>query len=239
MSATIGSAVAGVNEAFRRCLSAARLRRFPSKHPRNASFLGRVELPIVLGMNIVCLLGSPSEPSRSAGLLDHARSLLEPHATRIDTIRVRDLPAEALLQARFDDPAIAAVRERIGRARLVLVATPIYKAAYSGLLKSLLDLLPQDGLRGKLVWPLATGGSAAHLLALEYALKPVLAALGARDIVDGVYATDRQIERLPDGRHRLDEATAARLERVVGELVERLAPQRTGARLPAALRWAL
>ena len=239
MSATIGSAVAGVNEAFRCCLSAARLRRFPSKHPRNASFPGRVVLPIVQGMNIVCLLGSPSVPSRSAGLLDHARSLLEPHATRIDTVRVRDLPAEALLQARFDDPAIVEVRERIGRARLVLVATPIYKAAYSGLLKSLLDLLPQDGLAGRTVLPLATGGSPAHLLALEYALKPVLAALGARDIADGVYATDRQIERLPDGRHRLDEATAARLERVVGELVERLAPPRASTRLPAALRWAL
>ena len=41
--------------------------------------------------------------------------------------------------------------------------------------------------------PLATGGSLAHLLALDYALKPVLAALGARDILDGVYATEAQL----------------------------------------------
>jgi len=76
----------------------------------------------------------------------------------------------------------------------VIVATPIYKAAYSGLLKAFLDLLPADALRGKTVLPLATGGSAAHLLALEYALKPVLSALGARDILDPVYATDAQLQ---------------------------------------------
>ena len=57
---------------------------------------------------------------------------------------------------------------------MVIVATPIYKAAYSGLLKVFLDLLPAEALRGKTVLPLASGGSVAHLLALDYALKPVL-----------------------------------------------------------------
>ena len=94
-------------------------------------------------------------------------------------------------------------------ADVVVVATPIYKAAYSGLLKTFLDLLPQDALRGKTVLPLATGGSAAHLLALDYALKPVLAALGARDILDGVFATDAQLVRAEAGRLRADAALAA------------------------------
>ncbi|HEX3138682.1 MAG TPA: NAD(P)H-dependent oxidoreductase, partial [Rhizobacter sp.] len=83
----------------------------------------------------------------------------------------------------------------VAQAQVVLVATPIYKAAYSGLLKAFLDLLPQDGLRDKTVLPLATGGSIAHLLALDYALKPVLSALGARDILDPVFATDSQIPK--------------------------------------------
>src|SRR5256885_12419558 len=43
--------------------------------------------------------------------------------------------------------------------RSVVVATPIYKASYSGVLKSFLDLLPQFGLAGKVVLPLATGGT--------------------------------------------------------------------------------
>ncbi len=57
----------------------------------------------------------------------------------------------------------------------MVIGTPVYKAAYSGLLKSLLDLLPQYALAGKTVLPLATGGSTAHVLAIDYALRPVLA----------------------------------------------------------------
>ena len=72
----------------------------------------------------------------------------------------------------------------------VIVATPIYKASYTGVIKALLDVLPQHGLRGKAVLPLATGGTLAHLLAVDYALRPVLAALGARHVVSGTFLLD-------------------------------------------------
>ncbi|WP_372430482.1 NAD(P)H-dependent oxidoreductase [Janibacter melonis] len=45
------------------------------------------------------------------------------------------------------------------------------------MLKTFLDLLPQDALRGKVVLPVATGGSPAHVLSVDYALRPVLASL--------------------------------------------------------------
>ena len=45
------------------------------------------------------------------------------------------------------------------------MATPIYKASYSGVLKAFLDLLPQFAFGGKVVLPLLTGGTAAHVLA--------------------------------------------------------------------------
>ncbi|HET7792543.1 MAG TPA: NADPH-dependent FMN reductase [Rhizobacter sp.] len=146
-------------------------------------------------MNIVGIQGSPSAASRSGSLLQLAQMHLQPVTTRLHTIAVRDLPAEAVLHAQFDHPLIRQALAEVAQAQVVLVATPIYKAAYSGLLKAFLDLLPQDGLRDKTVLPLATGGSMAHLLALDYALKPVISALGARDILDPVYATDAQIPR--------------------------------------------
>ena len=99
-------------------------------------------------------------------------------------------------------------------ADLVVVATPIYKAAYSGVLKAFLDLLPQDGLQGKQVLVLGTGGSIAHLLALDYALKPVLSALGARHILDVVYAEDTQFVRNEQGHQPVD-AVLHRLERAL------------------------
>ncbi len=170
-------------------------------------------------MNIISLLGSPSETSRSAALLHHAQSLLAPYAAQVHTVSVRDLPAQALLHARFGDPALVAAIQKVQDAQIVLVATPIYKAAYSGLLKSFLDLLPQDGLRDKTVLPLATGGSPAHLLAVDYALKPVLSALGARDILDGVFATDEQVPRRTSGGYEVSEAIALRLERALRDVI--------------------
>ncbi len=41
--------------------------------------------------------------------------------------------------------------------------------------------------------PLATGGTVAHLLAVNYALKPVLKALKAQEILHGVFADDSQV----------------------------------------------
>ena len=172
-------------------------------------------------MKIVGILGSPSVTSRSGSLLHLAQSQLQTVASSLHTISIRELPAEALLHAQFDHPLIRQALGEVAQAQVVLVATPIYKAAYSGLLKAFLDLLPQDGLRDKTVLPLATGGSIAHLLALDYALKPVLSALGARDILDPVYATDAQIPShetlgyspLPEVVERIDLALQTLIDR--------------------------
>jgi FMN reductase len=145
-------------------------------------------------MNILGISGSPSPRSRSAWLLGLACERLAGTAHHVHAVAVRDLPGAPLLAADATDPALRRSIEQLAQADVVVVTTPIYKAAYSGLLKLYLDLLPADALRGKPVLPLATGGSPAHLLALEYALKPVLAALGARHILDSVYVTDAQIQ---------------------------------------------
>lgn len=50
----------------------------------------------------------------------------------------------------------------------MIIATPIYKAAYTGVLKVFLDLLPTNALAGKIILPIGTGATPAHLLALDY-----------------------------------------------------------------------
>ena len=144
-------------------------------------------------MKIVGILGSPTADSRSASLLGVALSRLQPITSSFHLVSIRELPAEAVLHAQLGHAALRTAVQAVVEADVVIVATPIYKAAYSGLLKVFLDLLPAEALRGKTVLPLASGGSVAHLLALDYALKPVLSALGARDILDAVFATDAQI----------------------------------------------
>lgn len=75
----------------------------------------------------------------------------------------------------------------------------------------MLDLLPERALEHKVVLPLATGGSIGHMLAVDYALKPVLAALKAQEVLQGVFADDSQI--ILDGEQAtLSDRVTARLE---------------------------
>ncbi len=171
--------------------------------------------------SIVAISGSPAARSRSTALLQLALMRLESEGVAQHTVHARELPPAALLAADTQAPQIRAALEAIEAAQLVIVATPIYKAAYSGLLKTFLDLLPQDALRGKTVLPLATGGSAAHLLALDYTLKPVLMALGARHILDGVFATDAQLQPHETGGYVPDAPLLQRLDRALQGLEDR------------------
>ena len=170
-------------------------------------------------MQVTSLSGSPSPRSRSAWLQQLALTRLEGAVHGVRTITLRELPAQPLLQAQAQHPALRDALQAVAGAQLLVVATPIYKAAYSGLLKAFLDLLPPDALRGKTVLPLATGGSAAHLLALDYALKPVLGALGARDILDGVFAADAQLVPHEAGGFVPDAALLQRLDRALQPLL--------------------
>lgn len=163
-------------------------------------------------MNILLLAGSPSIPSRSTHLLRHAGELLAGRGHRIELLQVRDLPAQALLQADFSNVDLIVAKAQVSQADAIVVATPVYKAAYSGILKAFLDILPQDGLSGKLVLPLAAGGSQSHMLALDYALRPVLSSLSAKHVLPSIYAVDAQIQRSEGAGLALDPAIAQRLK---------------------------
>ncbi len=144
-------------------------------------------------MLVVSLGGSPSVRSRSGVLLERTRQWLQRHGVEVVTFQVRDFAAEDLLHARFDSPKVLDFLELVQKADGLIVATPVYKASFSGALKTLLDLLPERALANKVVLPIATGGSIAHMLAVDYALKPVLAALKAQEMLQGIFADDSQI----------------------------------------------
>ena len=144
-------------------------------------------------MLVVTLGGSPSQRSRSGVLLDYAKRWLNQQGVEVVSYQVRDFPAEDLLHARFDSPKIIDLLQQIENADGLVIATPVYKASFSGALKTVLDLLPERALSHKVVLPIATGGSIAHMLAVDYALKPVLSALKAQEMLHGIFADDSQI----------------------------------------------
>ncbi len=69
-------------------------------------------------------------------------------------------------------------------------------------------------------WP--PGAAPAHFLALDYALKPVLSALGARHVLDGVFATDAQLRRHEAGGFVPEPDLIARLDHALAPLAPRM-----------------
>lgn len=143
---------------------------------------------------IVVLSGSPSILSRSERVLKYLGSILEERKFTVSYISVCDVPSTDLYEAKFDSPAVKRIVSLLENAQAVIIGSPVYKASYSGILKSLIDLLPQDILESKPVLPVMTGGSIAHLLAIEYTLKPLLATLKGKN-TQGIFYLDSQIDR--------------------------------------------
>lgn len=168
--------------------------------------------------DIVLISGSPSANSRSAAILAYASRRLAGQQLDAVVIHVRDFPASDLLLAKYDSPVFAEAQKQIADAAGIVVGTPIYKAAYTGTLKTFLDILPPTALRGKTVLPVTGGGSPAHLLAIDYALKPVLSALGATELLQGVYATDDQVKVTGPDSLWLNDDLRARLHFAIDQL---------------------
>lgn len=118
---------------------------------------------------------------------------------------------DALLTGFPTGDLAAAVEDVVAADALVLV-TPVYQASFSGLFKSFLDLVEEGRLRGTPVLLAATGGTERHSLAVEYALRPLVAHLGAVGVPTGVFAATGDLGG-PGAA-----ALGARIERAAREL---------------------
>jgi FMN reductase len=91
------------------------------------------------------------------------------------------------------------VREAVDAVRacaLAVVASPTYKASYTGLLKSFLDWFSTTDLDGVVVVPLMVGAGLQHALAVETHLRPLLVELGGTIPTRGLYVTEGQFGEL-------------------------------------------
>ncbi|MFJ8510090.1 NADPH-dependent FMN reductase [Streptomyces avermitilis] len=164
--------------------------------------------------NVLVISGSPSPTSKTELIGDHVARRLAEDEWHAGHLRVRTLPPAPLLHADTSDPAIATALDQVSRADGIVLATPTYKASFSGLLKTFLDLLPQHGFTHKVVLPLATGGSAAHVLVLDYALRPVAHSLDARHVVQSFFLLDKHMA-YEDGSLRILPESTGMLDDVI------------------------
>jgi FMN reductase len=80
---------------------------------------------------------------------------------------------------------------------LLVVASPTYKATYTGLLKLFLDRYGNNGLAGTVAVPMMTGAAPIHALAPELHLRPLLTELGASVPARSLYLMESSFDDLP------------------------------------------
>ena len=103
------------------------------------------------------------------------------------------LPADGLL-GRAPSPEVDRADALASSATTLVVATPVYRATYTGALKAFFDRFPTDALRGTAVVLCATAGSRDHYLSLDTGGRSLIASLGGWTVPTVVYAVSADFE---------------------------------------------
>lgn len=148
------------------------------------------------------VVGNPKRGSRTRAAAELVAEALSgrPVDHVIDVVEL----GPALLE--WGDDGIAAAVETVAGSDLAVIASPTYKATYTGVLKTFLDKFAGGtGMQGVVTVPVMVGGGWNHALAAELTLKPVLAELGATTALPGLFLLESEFEsdgRIDDYAHR-------------------------------------
>lgn len=144
-------------------------------------------------LNVVALSGGTWRPSRTLVL---TQALLAQLATQLPIqsrlIELGDIarPLGAALSRQEVSAQVEAELQAIENADLLIVAAPVYRGSYPGLLKHLFDLIDLNALINTPVLLAATGGSERHSLVIDHQLRPLFSFFQALTLPIGVYATE-------------------------------------------------
>lgn len=138
------------------------------------------------GARTTVVVGNPKPQSRTLEVARRAaEELAGSHASHVIDLA---LDIEALIDR--DADRLESLREQATSANLLVVGSPTYKGAISGLLKLFLDQLPGGALDGVVAVPVMLGGDRRHNLAPEFSLRPVLIELGATCPTPSLFVVD-------------------------------------------------
>jgi FMN reductase len=135
------------------------------------------------------VVGAATPPGRLAAAVSFAAGTVKD--APVDIFNLAETPVEICdgrPLEKYDANTRRAV-ERISGAGAVLIAAPVYRASYPGVLKNLLDIAPVEALQSKPVGIVAMGGSPHHFLGVDWQLREVLTWFGALVAPTSVYIT--------------------------------------------------
>lgn len=145
-------------------------------------------------MRTVVVVGNPKAGSRTR----QAGELVIERLTGAPPDAVIELSELGPALLGWGDPTVAAAKEQVLRSDLVVMASPTFKATFTGLLKLFLEQFGAGEMDGTLTIPLMLGASPAHSLAGEYSLKPVLSEIGASCPTPALYLIDSSWQDSPE-----------------------------------------
>ncbi|WP_416954404.1 NADPH-dependent FMN reductase [Nocardioides sp. T5] len=144
-------------------------------------------------MTTTILVGNPKPASRTRHIAEAVAEVLGVgEADRI----VIDLADHVDELFRWPSETMSALAETVTASDLLIVASPTYKATYTGLLKSFLDRFGGDALSGVTAVPVMTGASAGHSMAPDEHLRPLLVELGAMVPSRSLYFITEDMDRM-------------------------------------------
>jgi FMN reductase len=143
---------------------------------------------------LLMLIGAATPPGRLAAAVAAAAEAVRGNAggIEVDVMNLAETPIETCdgrPLGKYSEQTRRAV-DRIASAAAVLIAAPVYRASFPGVLKNLLDITPVEALHGKPVGIAAMGSSAHHYLAVDTQLRQVLGWFGALVAPTSVYLTN-------------------------------------------------
>lgn len=148
-------------------------------------------------IKVVAVSGGLQRPSRTLTLVEALVDALGEHAS-ID-VRLIELGtvgpklAGALYPSQLPDDVKADIAA-IESADFLVVASPVYRASFTGLFKHLFDFVDHNALIDVPVLLAATGGSDRHALVIDHQLRPLFSFFQSHTLPIGVYGSEAEIE---------------------------------------------
>ena len=152
-------------------------------------------------LKAITLVGNPKVGSRTLQVAEEVtKQLADWLGSRGVTVSSSSVDIAELAGGLFEweSKPVNDVLRRIAESDLLVVASPVYKAAYTGVLKMLLDRIPMEGLNGRVAIPIMVAAAPIHVLAVETHLRPVLIELGACCPTRGLVVLESKLPELPD-----------------------------------------
>lgn len=150
-------------------------------------------------MKIIGVCGSSAPSRRTRALIEHALKAGQQYddEVQIDMIDLSEVTLDfcdgRLIEQYNDETQIAL--DKIAKADAYIFGTPMYRGTMTGALKNLIDLIPNEAVKGKSAGLVATGGSPHHYLGVDLGLRTAMAFFQIHSLPGVLYQSNFKVDQ--------------------------------------------